>query len=203
MTRVFEITVAWPPPGYLGRYVGITNSYLNARRPHQLTNQRSESQMERLKLAADDEQILAVVDRWADLLAAGDYDGAFGMTYHPPDDEWTPQMMKTWINGYGFDEPLSDGRVMEVTPRETAVPIDVEPEREIMRPNPDAEPPKVTEDGHAYGSYESLLNAQDGLLGEVWYTLPLNGEWSDLVARFQLANLKGYLILVLTGLDVP
>lgn len=159
--------------------------------------------MHRFNLDTEDEEILAVVDHWADLLAAGEYSKAHTVTFNPSELGWTPDTIEKWIHGYGFDEPLSDGTVMQVTPRETAIQIDVKPYREILRANCDAELRLSSSKGYKYGSYESLLNSSDGFVGEVWYSLPLNGEWSDLVARFDLAPLDGFLVLVLVRLDVP
>jgi len=159
--------------------------------------------MHRFNQDAEDEEILAVVDHWADLLAAGDYTTACTITLNPSELSWTPATMEKWVNGYGYDEPLRDGRIMQVTSRETARSTDVKPYRKILRANADVEPPKTTSTDAKYGSYESLLNAADGFVGEVWYSLPLNGEWSDLVARFDLAPHNEFLVLILVRLDVP
>jgi hypothetical protein len=108
-----------------------------------------------------DEEILQFVEAWIDDLARGDYATAFRRTEHDPYYEWTPDLMLSVVQGYGLPEPHQSGTVFAVTPRASA--LGGPPQRIVDR---DAVPP------HS--------------LAEVWYDLPLNGEWSDLTATFRV-----------------
>lgn len=108
-----------------------------------------------------DEEILHFVEAWIDDLAHADYVGAFRRTEHDPYYRWTPALICSVIQGYGLPEPHPSGRVFAVTPRESA--LGRPPERGVRR---------------------DAIRAQ--ALAEVWYDLPLNGEWSDLTATFRV-----------------
>src|SRR5687768_2260517 len=107
---------------------------------------------------ASDAELLDAVREWVGLLASGNYAAAANFLYpleSPHTEEWTPERLETFIAGYGWHEPLLDGRRMQVTPIETAGG-DLTPRHEVTRG--DGRPPSVE------------------------FDLPLNGEWSDLTA---------------------
>lgn len=140
--------------------------------------------MTELPLDATDEQILNLVHQWVDLLAQERYDDAYALTAHDSYYEWTPGLMEAVITGYGLPEPASNGQIYRVTPEGTAAggPI---PRHEVDR-------------------YDGGLIAQTGeyRVGNVWFDLPLNGEWSDLTATFALNVRNDRLVLVLKDIHV-
>jgi len=108
-----------------------------------------------------DEAILHFVEAWIDDLAGGDYVAAFRRTEHDPYYQWTPDLMRSVVQGYGLPEPHRSGTVFTVTPRASAL----------------GGPPQRIVDRDAVRPHS---------LAEVWYDLPLNGEWSDLTATFRV-----------------
>ena len=108
-----------------------------------------------------DEEILHFVEEWIDDLARDDYAGAFRRTEHDPYYQWTPELMRTVVAGYGSPEPHRSGKVFVVTSRESAL----------------GGPPQRVVDREAVHPHA---------LAEVWHDLPLNGEWSDLTVTFRV-----------------
>src|SRR5688572_13674540 len=110
---------------------------------------------------ASDSQILAAVRLWADMLAAADYAGALAMVDARP--HWTPELLRTVISNYGSVEPMRDGSTYRVTPPGTA----------HGGPTP----------RHGVERHGDRVS--------VWFNLPLNGEWSDLTATFDVVRRDG------------
>ena len=133
----------------------------------------------RLPASASDAEVLAVVERWAGLLAAEDYEGAYGMTAHEPYFEWTAQLMREVIEGYGLPDPHPDGP-FKVSPLETAKGGPA-PRRRVNHDDP---------------------SKRNGAIGDVWFDLPLNGECSDLTATFSLYRSDGGIVLSLNEIHV-
>jgi hypothetical protein len=134
---------------------------------------------------ATDEEILDVVRKWASALARQDYEAAFAMTTHDPYYRWTPDLIKAVIQGYGLPEPRWDGKIFQVTPIETAVG-GPPPRHEVEyfeQPRP------ISETGQM-------------AVGEVWFDLPLNGEWSDLTATFEICRSNDCTVLILNEIHV-
>jgi len=121
---------------------------------------------------ASDSQILDAVRAWANALAAEDYAGALKMIDARP--HWTPELLRTVITNCGSVEPLRDGSTHRVTPTGTA-PGGPAPRHEVD-------------------------HAGDRI--SVWFDLPLDGEWSDLTATFDVVRRDGGLILVLDDVHV-
>ena len=140
---------------------------------------RVPSEVVRLPRSATDEQILTVVRRWADLLAAEQYDRAYGMTAHNSYHQWSPGLMRDVIEGYGLPEPHHRGP-FRVSPVATATG-GARARRKVTR---------------------RAAPAHDGEVGEVWFDLPLNGEWSDLTATFTIHELNGEVVLCLEEIHV-
>lgn len=133
----------------------------------------------RFQLVADpaDEEVLRLVEAWIDALACGDFAGAFAMTRHDAYFQWSPELIRDVVAGYGLPSPHPSGEKFMVTPRAHARgrPADRAVDRDI-RPG--------------------------GALAEVRYSLPLNGEWSDLTATFRLERVSGGCALVLEEIHV-
>ena len=108
-----------------------------------------------------DGEILALVELWIDDLAREDYATAYARTAHDPYYQWTPELMRAVVAGYGSPEPHRSGTVFRVTPRDTAV----------------GQPHYRTVDRDA---------VSPPAFAEAWHDLPLNGEWSDLTATFRV-----------------
>ncbi|QKD02965.1 hypothetical protein EB235_16845 [Mesorhizobium loti R88b] len=131
---------------------------------------------------ASDEDILAVVRRWSDTLAAEDYEGALAMVHAP---DWTADLLQRTIAGYGHPEPAE--RVHKVTPLASAryYPGD-EP---VNNPWPRHKVDRDTlPDGEPYIS--------------VWFDMPLDGYWSDVTATFDLDRDGETLVLALQMIHV-
>jgi hypothetical protein len=124
-----------------------------------------------------DEELLAFVEVWIDDLARGDYQTAYSRTEHDAYYRWTPGLMRAVIEGYGLPEPRRDGNVFHVSQRASA--RGMIHHRQVARD--DMRPPA---------------------LAEVWYDLPLNGEWSDLTATFRIERRQSGFAIVLQEIHV-
>jgi hypothetical protein len=114
-----------------------------------------------MKIGSDssDEESLRFAEAWIDALAAGDYVGAFSLTEHDPYYQWTPELIRSVVEGYGLPEPHPSGEKYAVTDRQFA--LGGPPTRVVKR----------------------MLSKV-----EVRYDLPLNGRWSDLTVTFSIEN---------------
>jgi len=133
----------------------------------------------RLPREATDEEILALVGQWVELLAQGNYGAAYDVTAHEPYYQWTPELMRQTIEGYGFAEPHPAG------------------------------PFRITSFASAKGGpkprhrVERFETAQeDGRIGYVLFDLPLNGQWSDLTATFGVYRYEDRVVLSLNEIHV-
>lgn len=125
-----------------------------------------------LPLNATDAQILDAVRQWAAALAAEDYAGALAMV--EARSHWTPELLRTVITHYGSVEPMRDGSTYRVTSL-SAAQGGPSPRHEVDR---------------------------DDDRISVWFDLPLNGQWSDLTATFDVVPRNGQLVLVLDDVTV-
>jgi hypothetical protein len=124
-----------------------------------------------------DEQILAFVEAWIDELARGDYQAAYARTAHDSYYAWTPKLIREVIEGYGLPEPRPTGKVFRVTERHLAK-------------------------GKCYHRLVDRENVPASVLAEVWYDLPLNGEWSDLTATFRVERCESGCVVTLQEIHV-
>jgi hypothetical protein len=124
-----------------------------------------------------DEEILQYVEMWIDDLARGDYEAAFARTSHDSYYEWTPDLMRKVVQGYGLPEPHRSGVVFSVTPRQLA----------------SGGPPKRKVERQA---------VCPPAFAAAWYDLPLNGEWSDLTTTFRVEPCDGGSKIVLQEIHV-
>jgi hypothetical protein len=115
-----------------------------------------------------DDVLFAALYRWVGRLAAGDFDG--GVDQLCQDAGANPQAgsaadLRAWIERYQPAPPLRPDRPARVTPAETAGgPL--EPLMEVFR-------------------------ADDGTVKSVDFSMPINGEWSELVAFFDVVPVAG------------
>jgi hypothetical protein len=123
-----------------------------------------------------DAAVLALVERWVDLLALHGYDEALGLLL--PNAGWTAALLQKVIANYGFVEARSDGRVSVVTPIASATGA-----------GPRAE---VTWFQHAWGE----------VVGDVRFDLPLDGAWSDVTALFDIVAVSEGVVLALDDVHV-
>ena len=141
--------------------------------------------MKKIPLTATDDEILGVVREWAAALANSDYEAAFALTDQDPYHQWTPELIKAVIQGYGLPEPRRDGQVFRVTPMDSA--------------KGGAQPRHAVE----YFDVPRFIEGTDQMvIGEVWFDLPVNGEWSDLTANFEVRRDKTGILLVLNEIHV-
>jgi hypothetical protein len=128
--------------------------------------------MKTFPASATDDDIRAAVVEWSEYLAQKRFADALEM--FEPEEAMTPDEMEAWISNYGAPDPFPDGRKFEVTSLralsgygEIVNRIDVDRE-------------------HLYG-----LDPQT-YVGMVHYdSVPLNGEPSDLTARFHIKRVGG------------
>jgi hypothetical protein len=142
--------------------------------------------MVRLPLDCPDAAILAAAEEWTDRLAAEDFAGAWEMLLHRAGEVWapTPAALKARIRQCGCEVPIP-GESLRVTPTATAA-------GERWRRLPAL---SRTADGDTYRG--------PAIRGRLDWQLPLNGEWSDLVASFDLLEHDDVLVFVLAALRVP
>ena len=108
-----------------------------------------------------DAEMLQVAETWIDLVADGKFEEAFHCTAHDPYYQWTPDLIRLVIEGYGLPTPHPSGIRFHVTPR--AATPGAPFYRRVTR-YADATPP----------------------FAEILHDLPLNGEWSDLSVTFRV-----------------
>ena len=142
---------------------------------------------------ASDEEILGLAKRWAQLLAEERYDEAISLTRVAEDDTYTSADLKTLISNYGSYKPTRDGSVYRVTPLDSALP------RSPTSPTLPLRPP-CHEVDRLVSDYKRVKNPR--YRGEVWFDLPLNGQWSDLTATFDIEAVEDGLVLVLNAVTV-
>jgi hypothetical protein len=127
---------------------------------------------------AGDEAILAAVRRWIGLLAAEEFEAAVE-SLHPGAEDGIRTMsaaqLRERIAQYEPAPPLSPGP-SRVTPAETA--------------------------GGPFESIEEVYRTDDGTPTSVDFSVPVNGEWSELTAFFDVHTGPDGLALSLTDIYV-
>jgi hypothetical protein len=137
----------------------------------------------RLPSEATDEQVLDAARAWVRLAAEDRYEEAMALLHTPPgEDVPTADDVRTLVTNYGSYDPHT--RTWRITPVEAArgSPLRPDVDRTVSAPRARAKP---------------------GYKGEVWFPVPLNGEWSDLVVKFDVREVDGALVLTLGDVDVP
>ena len=129
--------------------------------------------MEPLPDTATDTDLIAFVDRWADLMEREDYAAAHAFTEHDPYQGWTPDLMRQVVKSYG--DARADQRVTVA-----GVPSDITQRKKVSH---------------------WPVN-KHGVVGEVWYDLNIDGVASDLTATFDLVRVPGGLVVRLCDIHV-
>lgn len=127
----------------------------------------------RLPADATDADLIAIVDRWAGLLEAEDYQAAFEVTGHVAEMGWTPDLIRRVIKAYGDADPAQRVTV-------GGEPTDVNQRKEVYR-------------------YEA---PGPGGIGYVWYDLNISGLATDLTATFDVRGGPDGLTLMLNDTHV-
>jgi hypothetical protein len=108
-----------------------------------------------------DAELIEFMDRWASLLEQGDYDAAFAFTDHIPACGMTAALIREIVNWSRY--PFDPNRRVTLDCGRT-----FKTERKVVRRWPEP--------------------TDDGFFGEIWYSLNIDGEASDLVATFLLKS---------------
>lgn len=117
--------------------------------------------METLPTSSSDADVLRTVREWIELLIEERYTDAYAFLYHRPDDPFSPEVLEAFIQNCGNLAPdLARKEVLKVTAPEVAV------------------------DPIGSHSYELWRDDRTGTLDGMWFSLPLNGRWSDLSGVF-------------------
>jgi hypothetical protein len=124
----------------------------------------------KLALEATPTEILKIVEVWVKMLEQEDYHNAYAYTEHDEYYQWTPELIKEVIYGYGLPEPHPNGEIFKVTPISPVSTEDIKPSHEV----------------NYYDEPLPYEEKEAEIIGQVWYDLPLNGQWSDLTATFQI-----------------
>lgn len=121
-----------------------------------------------LPATATDEELIAFIDEWAELLEQEDYEAAFAFTDHVPGTRWTPELIRDAIRSHGPADP--DQRVTL-----HGVPIETTQRKEV----------------------DHWTTSPNGCFGEVWYGLNIDGRATDLTATFVLQQVEGGIAVLL------
>jgi len=137
---------------------------------------------------ADD--VRAVIEAWVGLLVEKKYERAIAMLatlrplLDPPATEtgWTPELLARVIQNYGLLEPREDDKTFSVTP--IATTMGNGPRFEVTWFDKPV--------GVGWGAS----------VGHAHHDLPLNGEWSDVTATFDILDTAEGLVLALDDIHV-
>lgn len=121
-----------------------------------------------------DDEIREAVVSWSETLALGQYAEALEMFPMPKDGyPMSPEALKAWIENYGSESPLEDGRRCRIT---------------TLRGRSDAE--EIIQTRIEVDRREHRTVDPNRYLGVVYYDeIPLDGQRSDLTARFRIRRL--------------
>lgn len=132
-----------------------------------------------------DAEILDAVRAFVELLAEEKYSDAYEQFLPASDRELTPEVIKALIEGYGYAEPVEDN--------------DEPPLRVTSLSQMKESEPKDRQQIEWFGFH----TARDPrILGAAYYDLPINGEWSDLTAIFDIIKVEGGIALSLDDIHV-
>ncbi len=128
---------------------------------------------------ASDENLLEGVKKWVDLLAEDAFADAFNFTAHDSYYSWTSEQIRSVIAGYGHPHELGahEYRISKISETRGGT----SPRWEVDRWQ-DAKP--------------------SSRVGFISFGLPLDGEWSDLTATFEILQNQDHLVLVLNDIHV-
>lgn len=132
-----------------------------------------------------DAEILDAVRVFVELLAKEKYAEAYEKFLPTSDRELTPEIVKALIEGYGFAEPVENND---------------EPPLRVTSLNQMTESEPKDRQQVEWFDYHTERNAH--VLGMAHYDLPLNGQWSDLTAIFDIIKVEGGIALSLYDIHV-
>jgi hypothetical protein len=132
--------------------------------------------------ARTDDAVLALIERWVGILEAGRM--AEAIAFLAPSPPWTPDLLARVIENYGFVDPHPSGKKFRITPPRSASGHG--PRFEVVWLNP---PAAYIEHGYVRVAYAD-------------YRLPLDGEWSDVSAIFDIVALPDGDALMLDDVHV-
>lgn len=130
-----------------------------------------------------DEDLINFVRNFVNLLAQEKYVEAFEITYHNPDREMSPELIKALIKGYGFAEPVENN---------TDPPLRVTHLSNIEKPEPK----------YQIDFYDIKEDVFPKEIGIIHYDLPIDDDWSDLTAIFDVFELEDGIALSLYDIHV-
>jgi hypothetical protein len=130
-----------------------------------------------------DKAVRSAIERWVGLLVEQRYDEAMAML--APSATWTPDLLATVIRNHGSVQPREDGRVFSVTP--IAAAAGEGPRFEVVWHDP-----PVT----------NRLDYAPNLLAHARYDLPLDAQWGDVTATFEVVDLAEGVVLALDDVHV-
>lgn len=128
----------------------------------------------------------SIIYYWIELLAAENYGQAYALTFHDPYYQWSPTLIESVINGYGTVYEQGE-KIYKVT---WPCPLKLETKR-------------IYRDLTFFENFRQSTH-QPGLnvAGYLLYSLPLNGEWSDLSVTFNLLKRDDFWALELNEIHV-
>lgn len=129
--------------------------------------------MKALPFTISDEDLIAFVDQWAQLLEKEDYTAAFNFTDHESESGWTSETLREVIKGYG---DANENQRVTVQGK----PTDISQRKNVTRWD------------------EERLRG----IGDIWYDLNIDGFASDLTATFFIQKRTDGLVLVLIDIHV-
>lgn len=134
--------------------------------------------VEILRTDASDSELVAAVRRWANLLAADDFEAAVLFLCQGNGANsmaGSPSALRAWFARYEPAPPLEPAPV-RVTPPETA--------------------------GGPFEPLQEVFRKADGTVASIDFSMPINGQWSELVAFFAVVDVPGGMALVLSDMYV-
>jgi hypothetical protein len=115
------------------------------------------------------EAVRDVIERWVGLLVDERFDEALALLATRPESPlettWTPELLATVIRNYGFLDPHPSGATFRVTSIASA-----------------------NGEGPRFDATWYERPTRDDRWGSARYDLPLNGEWSDVTASFDILD---------------
>lgn len=126
-------------------------------------------------LCATDEQLLLGIWQWVDKLAEQKFAEAFQLTAQDKYYDWSPELIRSVIEGYGHPHTPGERKyqVSKLLATKGGPPTRWHVDREIHY-----------------------------CFAQIFIDLPLDGEWSDLSATFEVVQHKHSLVLVLNEIRV-
>lgn len=138
-----------------------------------------------LPLGAKDAEIIKLLIEWTEFLANGEYTEAFEMFLSYNDEiEWTPEMLESAVYGYGCPGLTKEEAEKQFGSSDYRVTsLWNNPDRDRILCNIVIDYDELTED---QAKVRGLTDMDyENILGDIHYEgVPLNGEESDLTARF-------------------